>query len=319
MVPVVLLLYSLGHVDLGINSSGAMNHRYLWMFLFSSFVSASQDLKYALKGQEINFKPSINKKPDQIFWLFHDGRGLVLFNDEGEFKFSSYEDRIILDHNTAELTIYNVTYEDSGSYILRWKINNEDYRLKYPVEVIDNVTKPNISCKMVDQNQAFLECLTEGKSDPLLKFKWRSQGTEQTGPILKINLSDEQDVYHCDVSNPLTNETASFLAKDCFLNKIPQDGILISTDMTSLLVTGITGIVSGFILGYIVRRKFQCSELFKIIRAKYFERQKTTEAANPKLLKEKRSFNSEPKQPPISQEKQNLGSGSSKDEMMNES
>ncbi|XP_049610337.1 uncharacterized protein [Syngnathus scovelli] len=212
MVPVVLLLYSLGHVDLGINSSGAMNHRYLWMFLFSSFVS-------------------------------------------------------------------------------------------------DNVTKPNISCKMVDQNQAFLECLTEGKSDPLLKFKWRSQGTEQTGPILKINLSDEQDVYHCDVSNPLTNETASFLAKDCFLNKIPQDGILISTDMTSLLVTGITGIVSGFILGYIVRRKFQCSELFKIIRAKYFERQKTTEAANPKLLKEKRSFNSEPKQPPISQEKQNLGSG----------
>nr|XP_049584935.1 uncharacterized protein LOC125974104 isoform X3 [Syngnathus scovelli] len=186
---------------------------------------ASQKLKYALKGQEINFKPSINEKPDQIFWLFHDGRGVVLFDDKGEFNFPSYKDRIILDHNTAELTINNATYEDSGSYILKWNINKEDHLLKYPVEVIDNVTKPNISCKMVDQNQAFLECLTEGKSDPLLKFKWRSQGTEQTGPILKINLSDEQDVYHCDVSNPLTNETASFLAKDCFLIASSPDSL----------------------------------------------------------------------------------------------
>ncbi|XP_068507800.1 muscle M-line assembly protein unc-89 isoform X2 [Syngnathus scovelli] len=202
-----------------------MNHKFLWMFLFSSFVSASQKLKYALKGQEINFKPSINEKPDQIFWLFHDGRGVVLFDDKGEFNFPSYKDRIILDHNTAELTINNATYEDSGSYILKWNINKEDHLLKYPVEVIDNVTKPNISCKMVDQNQAFLECLTEGKSDPLLKFKWRSQGTEQTGPILKINLSDEQDVYHCDVSNPLTNETASFLAKDCFLIASSPDSL----------------------------------------------------------------------------------------------
>ncbi|XP_037095452.1 uncharacterized protein LOC119115235 isoform X2 [Syngnathus acus] len=178
---------------------------------------ASLDLKYVLKGQEINFKPSINEKPDQIFWLFHDARGVVLFNDQGELKFPSYEDRIILNHSTAELTINNAKYEDSGSYILRWNINNEDYRLKYPVEVIDKVTKPNISCEMVNQKQAFLECLTEGKSDPLLKFKWRSQGNEQNGPILKITLSDKQDVYHCDVSNPLTNETASFLAKDCFL------------------------------------------------------------------------------------------------------
>ncbi|XP_061142929.1 uncharacterized protein LOC133159687 isoform X3 [Syngnathus typhle] len=183
----------------------------------------SQDLKYVLKGQEINLKPPIPEKPDLIIWFYHDGRGVVLFDDKGELNFPSYEDRIILNHSTAELTINNATYEDSGNYTLSWKINNEECRLKYPVEVIDKVTKPNISCEMVNLKQAFLECLTEGKSDPLLKFNWRSQGTEQTGPILKINLSDEQHVYHCDVSNPLTNETASFLAKDCFLNAPSPD------------------------------------------------------------------------------------------------
>ncbi|XP_068507810.1 uncharacterized protein [Syngnathus scovelli] len=187
----------------------------------------SQDLKYVLKGQEINFKPPIPEKPDLIIWFYHDGRGVVLFDDKGELNFPSYKDRIILDHRTAELTINNATYEDSGSYILRWNINNEECRLKYRVEVIDNIPKV----------------------------------------------------------------------------EIPN-----STDWIYYVTIGAVGCLVT-ILGYIVRSEFPCSERLKNIRAKCFERQETTEAANPRLLKEKRSFNSEPNQPPISQEKQNLGSG----------
>ncbi|XP_061827895.1 uncharacterized protein [Nerophis lumbriciformis] len=116
----------------------------------------------------------------------------------------------------------NGTYEDSGVYKLYMDINQELHTLQYTLEVIDKVTKPNISCEMNDTKQAVLVCSAESKHPHLLNFKWNSGGNEQTGERLTITVRNEDDdqVHHCKVSNPRTNETASFTAKDCFLDKI---------------------------------------------------------------------------------------------------
>ncbi|XP_077395587.1 uncharacterized protein LOC144031924 isoform X2 [Festucalex cinctus] len=180
---------------------------------------SAQVLKYVLKGQEIHLVPPIFGQPHLIIWVRYDGRHVVVFDLMRVLISPEYKNRVTLDHNTAELTIKNATYEDSGNYDLKLMINNEHHRVKYRIEVIDKITKPNIICVMNDAKQATLVCSTDSKHPHLLEFKWSSRGKLQPGPNLTITLMGEFDdgVYRCDVSNPLTKQTATFAASECFM------------------------------------------------------------------------------------------------------
>lgn len=78
----------------------------------------------------------------------------------------------------------------------------------------------NGSSSDISGTQATLTCSARPQS--LMKFEWRLRGNVQPGPKLTISLGDEHDeeVYNCSVSNPLTIETATFTAKDCYPGKI---------------------------------------------------------------------------------------------------
>ncbi|XP_061749299.1 SLAM family member 9-like isoform X3 [Nerophis ophidion] len=214
-----------------------MTQQVLVYFMTSLILVSAEDVKYFLKGQDIHFMPSISERPIESIWV-HNENEVVWFTGAEEDVASSYKNRITLDRVSAELTIKNATYEDSGDYLLEMNINNELATLLYRIEVIDKVSKPNISCEMSDTKQATLVCSTESKHPHLLKLKWSSPGKEQTGPNLTITVRNEDDdqVYRCDVSNPLTNETASFTAKDCFPGKRSEDRRIVILNCTFILV-----------------------------------------------------------------------------------
>ncbi|XP_068507805.1 uncharacterized protein [Syngnathus scovelli] len=201
---------------------------------------SERHLEYVLKGQEINFLPSIPGKPDLVGWI-HDGIDVVWFDLLEEYVFPPYEDRITLNQESARLIIKDATYEDSGNYDLKLMINGQHHRLKYRIEVIDKVDQPDISCVLTSPNRVLLVCSTESKHPDLLEFKWRANGKEHPGPNLQINVRGKHDdrVYRCDVSNPLTKETATFTAGDCFLDK-PSDGPYdIRKSKTTALLIGV--------------------------------------------------------------------------------
>lgn len=81
---------------------------------------------------------------------------------------------------------------------------------------VDKVTKPTISCQMINATQATLMCSAESsRPQSLVKIEWRSHGIVRPGPNLTISLEDNSEVYSCDVSNPLSKDTATFTATDC--------------------------------------------------------------------------------------------------------
>ncbi|XP_072769495.1 SLAM family member 5-like [Nerophis lumbriciformis] len=215
-----------------------MDYQHVLVYFMWTFTAVSaQDVKYFLKGQDIHLMPSISEQPIESIWL-HNENDVVWFTGTEDIVNSSYKNRITLDRVSAELTIKNTTYEDSGVYFLEMNINNEPDTFQCTIEVIDKVSKPNISCEMSDTKQATLVCSTESKHPHLLKFKWSSAGKEQTGPKLTITVRNEDDdqVYRCDVSNPLTNEKASFTAKDCFLGKRSDARLIIKLVCIFILV-----------------------------------------------------------------------------------
>ncbi|XP_061698284.1 hepatic and glial cell adhesion molecule-like isoform X2 [Syngnathoides biaculeatus] len=278
----------------------------LLYLIFTSRLVSGQVLKYALRGQEIHFFPPKIEKPDVIVWV-HDGSNVVEFNSmtEETYVLPPYQNRVILDHNTAELTIRGAAYEDSGNYDLKFKINDEHQRIKFRVDVIDKVSKPNISCEMINASKATLVCSAECNCPHLLKFKWHSQGKKWAGPNLTITLINEDDdqVYQCGVSNPLTNETSTFTAKDCFQEQTPAPVIYRWDDMGGFWVSFITIFMIGFTTGYMVRRKFRCSECFQAIKKRRHKRKqnkRTGETAafekSPPLLDQGQQSKAKPRQ-----------------------
>lgn len=94
---------------------------------------------------------------------------------------------------------------------------------------IGKVSKPTISCDMNNGSsdtsgaQATLTCAAEPTHPlSLMKYEWESSGNVSPGHELTIFLEDEHDdkIYSCMVSNPLTNDTATFTPKNCYSGKI---------------------------------------------------------------------------------------------------
>ncbi|XP_077363971.1 uncharacterized protein LOC144007899 isoform X2 [Festucalex cinctus] len=230
-------------------------------------IDSERVLKYVLKGQEIHLVPPIFGQPDVIVWVRVDVvRHVVVLGLMGELISPEYKNRITLDHNTAELTIKNATYEDSGNYDLKLKINNEHHRVKYRIVVIDQLTAPNITCVMSGANQATLVCSTDSQHPHLLEFKWSSRGKEQPGQNLTITLTGELDdrVYRCDVSNPLTKQTATFTASKCFKDEPSDVENDIHTDKTSEQIVVFTCIIITITI--IIASIIQCWESRKEVR-----------------------------------------------------
>ncbi|XP_061926472.1 uncharacterized protein LOC133665240 isoform X2 [Entelurus aequoreus] len=210
-------------------------------FIFTCSLVSARDVKYLLKGQAITLGPSNYRQPTEIYWTRHV-YDIVIFDGTMETVAPTYENRILLDRNSAVLTIKQATYEDSGNYDQEVRVNKKLYHNAYKIEVIDKVSKPNISCEMIDTYQATLVCSTESKHSPLLKFKWRSGGNEQTGPNLTITLRKflNHQVYICEVSNPLTIEMATITAKDCLSGKLTvAEMVVIITSIVALVFIGL--------------------------------------------------------------------------------
>ncbi|KAG7493856.1 neurofilament medium polypeptide-like isoform X7 [Solea senegalensis] len=194
-----------------------------WCVLTSCVVSGQPT--YVLQGQTFQLRPpEIPGQPDEILWK-HNGNKVVEFNGKEEDVYGKYQRRVILDWVTAELDITDVTSEDSGEYELEAYREKQLYHFRYELQVIDRVAKPTISCNMSNGSsnthgtQATLTCSAEPTHPrSILKYEWQSRGNVLPGPKLTINLEDEDadQIHTCVVSNPLTNEKATFTSKSCY-------------------------------------------------------------------------------------------------------
>lgn len=68
-----------------------------------------------LEGQQIHWVPGVTEPPDKILWI-HNGEKVVEFSGTVEEVFGSFEGRVTLNRQNAELRISDLRLEDSGKY-----------------------------------------------------------------------------------------------------------------------------------------------------------------------------------------------------------
>ncbi|XP_018558589.1 nucleolar and coiled-body phosphoprotein 1 isoform X3 [Lates calcarifer] len=198
---------------------------FLVCFILCDCRVCGQILTYGLQGKTIDLNPGYTATPDDILWK-HNGNKVVEFNGNEQHVYGQFRNRVTLGWISAELQISDLRYEDSGTYEVEIYKNNKLHRYPYVLEVIGKVNKPTISCDMNDGSsdgtRATLMCSAKPTHpQSLVKFEWVPPGTVQLGSNLTISLGGELDdkTYTCRVSNPLTNETDTFTAKDCYPEK----------------------------------------------------------------------------------------------------
>ncbi|KAF3843180.1 hypothetical protein F7725_002029 [Dissostichus mawsoni] len=198
-----------------------MARRYFLTY-FTLTSCLGQSPEYALQGGEVSLKPDFTGHPDGILWK-HKGNKVVEFNGREEQFYKPFENRITLDWISADIQITDLRFEDSGEYELELELNKKLQRFLYQLEVIDKIAKPIISCEINDDSivniSGKLLCSAKpGRLQSVKKFEWRSHGSVQPGPEFNIPLGGEhnEEEYSCTVSNPRSNETATFTAKDCY-------------------------------------------------------------------------------------------------------
>ncbi|KAM7407337.1 hypothetical protein PAMA_003183 [Pampus argenteus] len=221
---------------------------------------AGQSPIYALTGLDVSLIPSSSsEQPDGILWK-HKGNKVIEFDGKEEQAYTTYEGRVTLNWASAELNIAHLTREDSGDYELETYTGQRISRSSYKLEVIDRVTKPKIACEIIDGSsstksgiQAMLTCSAESiHPQYLLKFEWSSHGKVQPGPNLTISLGPDDEVYSCDVSNPLSNDRHTFTAKDCYPVKDSSVGLIVGLVLFFLMIIAVL-----LVLGYMFRRKLE--------------------------------------------------------------
>ncbi|XP_065818433.1 eukaryotic translation initiation factor 5B isoform X20 [Labrus bergylta] len=225
-------------------------------------LGAEPPTKYVLKGTGESLKPTFSGQPNSILWK-HNGNKVVEFDSREQKVYGAYKNRITLDWATAELEIRGLKFEDRGLYEVEVDINNMLHLSEFKLEVIDKVAMPTISCEInkdggsdVSEVRATLLCSADPTPpESMMKFEWRARGKSQPGHKFNISLGDERDneEYNCSVSNPVSSETATFTAKDCY-----HDNSSVAVAV-SLAVVGLIGlIVLGLIIFFCKKRQKAC-------------------------------------------------------------
>ncbi|XP_029967842.1 myb-like protein V isoform X2 [Salarias fasciatus] len=228
---------------------------FLAVFVSLLHLAAAENVKYALLGQAVILNPEIKATgANNILWK-HNRDKVVEFNGNEQEVYPPFKDRITLDWHTAELEITDLRYEDSGDYDLEVFVNKEFKFFPFKLEVVGKVSKPSISCEIEDTssdesgNRASLKCSAESsRSESLMKFEWSWRGSMQPGPNLTIPLGDENDEeeYNCTVSNPMSRETTTFSARNCYSE----------TNLTGIIVGSVIAVIAVIAVLLLVLRLF---------------------------------------------------------------
>ncbi|XP_055086518.1 uncharacterized protein DDB_G0284459-like isoform X15 [Periophthalmus magnuspinnatus] len=239
---------------------------YLWFILKLTLVTG-QSAYYVLKGRAAVLTPALPKPPDDILWK-HNGDKVIMFDGAEEQVFDPYNSRVTLAWDTAQLTITDVTYEDSGEYELEAIISERLYRSQRMLKVLDEVSKPVIRCEMKDENSnsnitsATLHCSSPSNTPEALTFIWNLEGKSEQGQTLPIALGNEHDdiMYSCTANNHLHEETSSFMAKDCYTERTSEPvNIIVPIVIVSLILLALC----IFLIKFRHRIKRACSKMGK--------------------------------------------------------
>ncbi|XP_031428634.1 uncharacterized protein LOC116221577 [Clupea harengus] len=216
--------------------------RTIFCIIFTLLYGASSKTINVATNGKVTLQPHVEGEIENIVWM-HDGDKMVDWDNKAVNvrEYLKFKGRIKLDVKTGDATIINLAKDDSGLYEAVVIIQGRIISIKHRVKVTDPVTKAKVTCP----SNATLHCEAEGDS---LDYSWSGPGLKtaemrgQTGP--QISKENQDSVYTCVVSNPVSDSSVTYHASDCFTS---GDHQLILGVVCAVAVIGVIGAAAGLV------------------------------------------------------------------------
>ncbi|XP_065099313.1 natural killer cell receptor 2B4-like isoform X2 [Paramisgurnus dabryanus] len=177
-----------------------------------------------MEGDSVTLQTdTVKQKDDRIVWYYGPENTFVaringkanssMLSDDERFK-----DRVMVDNQTEDLIITDVTPQNSGDYTVKISSNNKVSYKKFSVNVYARLPVPDISSnssQCSSSSRCVLFCSVLNMRDVSLSwYKGNSLLSSISVSDLNIRLSlpleveyQDTNTYSCVVNNPISNQT----------------------------------------------------------------------------------------------------------------
>ncbi|XP_066543050.1 lymphocyte function-associated antigen 3-like isoform X2 [Hoplias malabaricus] len=196
---------------------------------------------YLQIGTDYTFQPKITGKPQNILWKFKGNKVLEYDNSNLDW-YKDYESRGKLDIQSGDLTLKNMSKDDSGVYQCEIQVDGKLEYSDHNIEVMDPVPKPYVSCTL---NDTAVNLLCSVDSSVLAVFEWSGPNEfNHTGASLTIPREQRPDtLYMCTAKNKVSQNTTGYHLKLCLPGGSNHTAVAVTVALIIIAVAGVCGFI----------------------------------------------------------------------------
>ncbi|KAM6416747.1 lymphocyte function-associated antigen 3 [Pluvialis apricaria] len=202
---------------------------------------------FGIVGENFTFPVKIDQKIVEIIWTKNKDKVAEWEGQNKPTYFTSLRNRGLLNEENGCLTIFNLEYNDAGTYVLEY-LDSVKNDLTFILSVLAPPPEPEISCNISGDNLV-LKCTADFKKP--LKYTWKFSSIPITNQNQEVfihkNDVDASEKAECLIQFSQTKKSSEISLARCFPEKKGHNyqkrsrGGLIAAFVLFILFVGVLG------------------------------------------------------------------------------
>ncbi|KAJ8253206.1 hypothetical protein GJAV_G00210280 [Gymnothorax javanicus] len=193
---------------------------------------------YGPTNGSITLEPKINGDLEEILWKWNENKVHEIDKFSNE-QYGQFRGRTYVNSTTGDLTIRDLTNSDNGIYSVEAQVGGKLQHSQYPVEVIDPVTDPVVTCQMSGSTPTLI-CASD--LSPLTQYSWEGPEGPLTSSGSELNLQGTEDrdsVYTCLVKNPVSESRRELAIQHCYTQSSLTSNLTIALSVLAVVLAAV--------------------------------------------------------------------------------
>ncbi|NXS59598.1 LFA3 protein, partial [Brachypteracias leptosomus] len=170
---------------------------------------------FGIFGENFTLAVKIDKKPEEIIWTKNKDKVAEWEGQNDPMYFTSLQNRGLLNTENGGLTVFNLEYDDTGTYVFEYLDSaKRSNNLTFILTVLPPPSEPKISCNVSDDNYV-LKCTALFQKPLDYAWKLSSPPTISHGQKIFIPKKNASGRVMCFIKFSQTEKSSEISLTSC--------------------------------------------------------------------------------------------------------